>query len=63
VLLPAHVPCIHVDYCVSGCSALGSHGLLLVDGRVTAGEPWNVICLMGAMECYLFDGSCGMLFV
>ena len=35
----------------------------LFDGRVTAGEPWNVICLMGAMECYLFDGSCGMLFV
>jgi hypothetical protein len=47
-MLPAHVSCIHVDVCVSGCGALGSRGLLLVDGRVTAGgEPWNVICLLG----------------
>jgi len=42
-MLPAHVPCIHVDYCVSGCSALGSHGLLLVDGRVTAGRSHGML--------------------
>jgi hypothetical protein len=46
-MLAALIACIHVDCCVSGCSAVGSHGLLLVDGRVTVGEPWNVICVMG----------------
>lgn len=37
-MLPVQVPSIDIDFCVSGCGALGSHRLLLVDGRVTSRE-------------------------
>ena len=46
-MLPVLVPCIHVDFCVSRCSALRSYRMLFVcwEGDCL-GEPWNVICLM-----------------